>query len=114
MAPVVKNLPANVGDARDTGSIPGSGRSPGVVNGNKLQYSYLENSMDRGAWRGTVSPMDMTEHINTQKYTDNNWSSFDFDLCPLNPQFTFLIKERQRPCGLICGSKGLLQKMQKE
>ena len=46
-----KNLPAN---ARDTGSIPGSGRSPGVVNGNALQYSYLENSMDRGAWRVMV------------------------------------------------------------
>ena len=44
---VLKNLPAN---ARDTGSIPGSGRSPGVVNGNALQYSYLENSMDRAAW----------------------------------------------------------------
>ena len=50
MAPVVKNLPANGGDARDEGSIPGSGRSPGVGNGNPLQYSRLKNSMDRGAW----------------------------------------------------------------
>ena len=47
---VVKNLPANVGDTRETGSIPGSGRSPGVGNGNLLQYSCLENLMDRGAW----------------------------------------------------------------
>ena len=47
---VVKNLPANAGDARDMGSIPGSGRSPGVGNGNPLQFSCLENSMDRGAW----------------------------------------------------------------
>ena len=48
---VVKNPPANAGDA---GSIPGSGRSPGGGNGNPLQYSCLENSMDRGAWQATV------------------------------------------------------------
>ena len=42
------------GDARDMGSIPWSGRSPGVGNGNPLQDSYLENSMDRGDWRVTV------------------------------------------------------------
>ena len=47
---VVKNLPANAGDIRDSGSIPGSGRCPGEGNGNPLQYSCLENSMDRGAW----------------------------------------------------------------
>ena len=46
---VVKNLPANAGDTRDPGSIPGSGRSPGGGNGNPLQYSCLENPMDRGA-----------------------------------------------------------------
>ena len=45
-----KNPPVNAGDARDTGSIPGLGRSPGVGNGNPLQYSYLGNSVDRGAW----------------------------------------------------------------
>ena len=45
---VVKNLPANAGDARDTGSIPGSGRSPGGGNGNPLQYACLKSSMDRG------------------------------------------------------------------
>ena len=48
---VVKNLPAN---AEDMGSIPGSGRSPGEENGNRLQYSCLENSMDRGGWQATV------------------------------------------------------------
>ena len=48
---MVKNLPASEGDAS---SIPGSGRSSGVGNGNPLQYSCLENSMDRGAWRATV------------------------------------------------------------
>ena len=54
MAIVVKNLPASAGDARDVGSIPGSRRSLGVGNGNPLQYSCLENSMDRGTWRATV------------------------------------------------------------
>ena len=48
---VAKNLPANAGDLRDTGSIPGSGRSPG---GNPLQYCCRESPMDRGAWRATV------------------------------------------------------------
>ena len=51
---MVKNLPANTGDTRDTGSIPGSGRSLGVGNSNSLQYSCLENSMDRVAWQATV------------------------------------------------------------
>jgi len=54
VALVVTNLPANAGDVRDVGSIPGSGRSSGEGNGNPLQYSCLENSMDRGAWRATV------------------------------------------------------------
>ena len=54
VAPVVKNLPARAGDTRDVGLIPGLGRSPGVVNGKPLQYSCLENSMDRGAWWPTV------------------------------------------------------------
>ena len=51
---MVKNPPANDGGARDLGSIPGSGRSLGVGNGNPLQHSCLENSMDREAWRATV------------------------------------------------------------
>ena len=58
-----KNLPAN---ARDAGSIPGSGRSPGEENGNPLQYSCLGNFMDRGAWHvivhGVTNEFDMTEH----------------------------------------------------
>ena len=49
VAQLLKSLPANAGDARDTGSIPGLGRSPGVGNGKPLQYSCLENSKDRGA-----------------------------------------------------------------
>ena len=51
---VVKNLPANAGNARDMGSILMSGRSIRVGNGNPFQYSCLENSMDRGAWQATV------------------------------------------------------------
>ena len=51
---VVKNPPANAGDIRDTGSIPGSGKSPGEGNGNPLQYSCLENPTERGAWWATV------------------------------------------------------------
>ena len=46
---VVKNLPANAGDIRDMGSIPGSGRSPGEGHGNPFQYSCLENPMEGGA-----------------------------------------------------------------
>ena len=51
---MVKNPPANAGDIRDSGSIPESGISPGEGNGNPLQYSCLENSMDRGDWWATV------------------------------------------------------------
>ena len=54
MAQSVKNLPAC--NAGDPGSIPGSGRSPGEENNNPLQYSCLENPMDRGAWQATYSP----------------------------------------------------------
>ena len=51
---MIKNLPAIAGDKGDTGLIPGSGRSPGGGIGNPLQYSFLENPMDRGAWQAIV------------------------------------------------------------
>ena len=54
MALVAKNLPANTGDIRDMGRIPGLGRSPGGGHGNSLQYSCLENSMNREIWRAIV------------------------------------------------------------
>ena len=54
VAQVVKNPLANAGDTRDAHSTPGSGRSPGRGNDNPLQYSSLENSTDRGAWRATI------------------------------------------------------------
>ena len=59
---VIKNVPANAGDARDEGLIPGLGRSPGGGYGNPLQDSCLENPMDRGAWRATV-------HVVTKTWT---------------------------------------------
>ena len=58
---VVKNTPVNTGDAGDTGSIPGSGRSPGEGNGNPLQYSCLENPMDRGIWQATIHRVAKTQ-----------------------------------------------------
>ena len=70
---VVKNLPANAGDTRDTGLIPESGRSPGEGNSNSLWYSCLENSMDRWAWRATVhgvmkSRTRLSAHTHTHIY----------------------------------------------
>ena len=69
MAQLVKNPPANAGDAKDEGLIPGWGRYPGEGNGNSLQYSCLGNSMDRGAWwvmvRGGHEELDRTEHMHT-------------------------------------------------
>ena len=64
---MVKNPPANAGDVRDMGLIPGSGRSPGGGHGNPLQFSHLGNFMDRGAWWATIHKVtksrDMTEVI---------------------------------------------------
>ena len=60
-----KKPPANAGNIRNAGLIPGSGRSPGEGYGNPLQYSFLENPMDRGAWQATVrgghKELDMTK-----------------------------------------------------
>ena len=73
---MVKNLPAIAGDIKDVGLIPGSGRdSPGEGHGNPLQYSCLENSMDRGAWRATVhgvAESDTTGAIQHTAYPHNH------------------------------------------
>ena len=66
---VIKNPPANAGDAGATGSIPGWGRSPGGGHGNSLQHSCLEDSRDRGAWRATI-------HGVTQLKAEPNSPSF--------------------------------------
>ena len=65
---VVKNLPANEGDIKDTGSIPGWGRSPGRAHGSPFQYSCLENPMDRGARWAAVQSV-------TKSQTQQQWLS---------------------------------------
>ena len=65
---VVRNLPANARDVRDTGLIPGSGRFPGGGHGNPLQYSYLDNRMERKVWWATV-------HGATKSWTQLSWLS---------------------------------------
>ena len=74
---MVRNPPANEGDIRDEGLIPGSGRSPGGGHSNPLQYSYLENPMDRGAWQATAH-----EVVNSQ--TQLKWLSTHTEVA--NPQ----------------------------
>ena len=84
---MVKNLPVNSGDARDSGSIPGLGRSPGVGNGNLLQYSCLEHPMDRGAWRATVHRVtkesDMTLVTRQQQKANKMIHFWDFSGGPM-------------------------------
>ena len=66
---MVKNLPANAGDIRDAGLIPELGRSPGVGNGNPLQYSGLGKSMDRGAWQATVHGVAKSHRVQLSVHT---------------------------------------------
>ena len=69
---VVKNLPANAGDIRDVGSVPGTARSPGRGKDNTHQYSCLQNPMDRGVWRATVRG---TAELDTTKVTEHTHTS---------------------------------------
>ena len=66
---VVNNVSASAGDVRDTCSIPRSGRSPGGRHGNPLQYSCLENPVDRGAWRATVHRIAESETTEATEHT---------------------------------------------
>ena len=69
---VVNNPPANAGDARDVGSLPESGGSSGIRNGNPLQYSCLENSIDKGAWWAMVCGVSKSQtRLSTQHITKN-------------------------------------------
>ena len=83
VAQVIKSPPANAGDSKDMGLIPGSGRFPAVRNGNPLQYSCLENSMDRRAWWATV-------HGVTRSWT--RLSNFHFYF---SPQTTYLLFDKK-------------------
>ena len=79
MAQLVKNLPANTGDAGGVGSIPGSGRSPRVGNGNPLQYSCQGNPMDRGTWWATTHGISKNQtqlsmhHIHAHTHCTYRW-----------------------------------------
>ena len=69
---MVKNLGVSATNVTNAGSIPGSGRSPGVGNGNPLQYSCLENSMDGGAWQATVHEVTKSRtQLSTHTFTYN-------------------------------------------
>ena len=77
---VIKNPTANAEDTRDSGSIPGSGRYPGVGNGNPLQYSCLEDSMDKGAWRAIVYGVAKSRTRLSVWALLLNWDSRNYDL----------------------------------
>ena len=80
---VVKSPPTNAGDPRDSGSIPGSGRSLGGGNGNPLQYSCLEQSMDKGAWWATVhGVMKSQTHLSDWAWTHSQ----DYPQIPAAPR----------------------------
>ena len=82
VAQVVKNPPANGRDTRDMSSIPGLGRSPGGGHGNPLQYSCLENPMDRGAWRATVHGV--TKSLTWLKWLSTHTHALNTSGCSLN------------------------------
>ena len=73
---MVKNTPAHAGDIRDMGSVPGLGRSHGERHGNPLQYFYLQNALDRGAWLATVHRVTQSQtqlkQLSTAQYPSYN------------------------------------------
>ena len=97
---MVKNLLASAGDARDVGSVPGPGRSLGDGNGYLLQYSCLENPMDRGAWRVTVhgvAKSNMTPQLSLFTYIYSILTIFKW--CTLHPVAlsTFIMECNHHP-----------------
>ena len=118
MAQVVKNPPANAGDTRDVGSTPGLGRSPGVGTGNPLQYSCLENSMDRGAlglqskgsqtWWSCFHVQNTSLSICTHLWCSSSSSSWfqslipSFSICYHQREPSILSEVQKEPCYTRC------------
>ena len=108
MALVVKNLPSNAGDVRDTVSIPGLGRSPGVGPSSSLQYSCLEKPMDRGTWWVTESDKtEVTQHAH-KWYSDQNgfnafWSWFGLKYFHQDIIPRWLLAGGGVACHSVCG-----------
>ena len=101
---VVKNLPANSGSAGDVGSIPGLERSPGVGNGSPLQYSFLENPMDRGAWQTTVLRV-AKDQTQLSTHTKNTIDGADYK----QQKFTVLeARKSKKPQKISVSGRGLL------
>ena len=98
---MVKDPPVNAGDTGNLGSIPGQGRSLGEGNGNPLQYSCLENPMDRGAWWATVhgvpKELEMTEGLSTHASLElryQYWINYQYQKNSIMFQ---AMEEKQRP-----------------
>ena len=79
---MVKDWPANAGDLRNAGFIPGSGRSPGGEHGNPLQYSCLENPMERGAWWDTIHRVKKSQTQLNQHSKPAAYYKFDLSSVP--------------------------------
>ena len=110
---VVKNLCANAGDGRDVGAMPRLGRSPGAEHGNPLQYSCLENPMDRGAWRATVHGVPKSQMqlgalwhyvISSQKQSDRHTPSLTSSLHNKLSQHS--VVQNSNKCGMFCRFHG--------
>ena len=114
LALVIKNMPANAGDIGDTGLIPGLGISPRRGHGNPLQYSCLENPMDRGAWRATESQtrlkelsMQACQESGSQKlksYEEVTWSFLCLQTC-LCLRFCSVLLEKSSSAKPVPGAK---------
>ena len=92
---MVKNPPANAGHVRDASSTPESGRSPGAGHGNPLQYSCVDNSLDRGAWRATVhrvakSGTQLKQHNTTEATSHTHTHTHTHTLVLFQVLFFFL------------------------
>ena len=94
---MVTNPPANEWDIKDPGSIPGLGRSPGGGNGNSLQYSCLENPMDRGAWWATVHRV-VKSRTRLKQLSTHTQAQSSFPLsCHFSTNWLFFVKMWNKP-----------------